>query len=393
MEFNPVKFRELIENCIGSGSITAFASRCGISREHASRMLSNAARPSRNTLKKIASAYPGKVTYEELLTACGYASSPADARKELPLEKRVSLNAKDLSEGLKALTKGVRSHRSIYEFMEEYEMIYGCESSSKILVTKPREYEGDKHPGAEVFSIVETRFEDRLQAASTWFVIYYAETKGGNVIVMDAAMDGESLLEAGIMNMKSFENANKKEIEEAEYLYRIKPKGEIAEKLLKALFGGESYVTAVTGFGFYLDRTPENLREFLADHQKVFSPGELKEFYDLAMQNKNCEDAFLEFEDDETGESGYEAMIAKVMRDETKLPFHLYRDDADKPRNCIMIEGVTDCFGSYVGEYDIEKLKKFTEQYARELGVDKYGAVHVTVSGTIEDQNIFDVRR
>lgn len=394
MSYNPEKFKKLVNRCIGTGSKTDFADRTGLSREHVSRMLSakgSGIQPSRNTLKKISAAYPEAVSYEDLLAACGYEDAEAGERKELPMTEKAILNAQDLKEGLSAMTKGVRSYSSIQDLIETVEMLFSSESYRDIRFNKPEEYEGDERAGAEMFSIVRIMFEDRLERCYTWLVLYYSITKGGNIVVMDYAMDGKSLLEAGLKTGSKtfFAGKDPEELAKAEYVYITESNSKTAEKLLKMLFGDPEseipYMSARLGFGFYIDSIPGEIRKFFADHKRTMKKDpELSEFYSLAEANDHAEDAFLDYADELTAESGYEAAVACIMRKETGYPFHLYRDEnTDKPRSCIMIADVVDRDGEYTGG-DLEELKKAVLRYAKALGVAEFGAVYVSVKESLQ---------
>jgi len=76
--FDPTRFSALLKKAVGSRSAKEFSKEAGISRFQVSRRLNGvlAAPPRKSTLFAISSAAQNDVTYEQLLTCCGYMDGP-----------------------------------------------------------------------------------------------------------------------------------------------------------------------------------------------------------------------------------------------------------------------------------------------------------------------------
>ena len=98
--FNPGEFSLLLRKLIGSRKVGDFALETGLSRFQLSRRLSGklSSAPRKNTLKTLASHAQGGVTYEMLLSACGYTeeiSAPASREENVRFARAALLSGTD----------------------------------------------------------------------------------------------------------------------------------------------------------------------------------------------------------------------------------------------------------------------------------------------------------
>ena len=401
MSYDDKKFRELLIKAIGTETKQRFAEKAHIKPQQLSRYLRDdyKARPSQRTLKKIADAAGDSQLYDELLEVCGYGETPSMRRRSMPYDERAALNAQDLSTGLKELTAGTVSYPSIEALIKVYEPIYSLEKLTEISVFRKKEYEGRRNLHAEYIACARVKYEDALSECITWFAVYFAETKGGNVVVFDVAMDPASVLEAGGISREVYE-----EMKDKDFVYQIKTNSALQKKLdngtdlFEAIFGGigEEYVYTYLGFGFYLDEM-QGFREFILNHEEGFCTGEKERaLYDRLKAGEPYEEVFSEYEDDAyTSYIGPEAAIAKIMREETDLKFTscIHGDEGiEANRPCIILTEAMDSWGEITEDFELEDLKEIVEPYARELGIPEYGEVHVYGKRYEEKRNIFAVR-
>ena len=127
MEFNKDVFQSKLRKLIGGENKIDFAASHKISRANLTRLLGDSltSPPNKDTLRKLAG--DSEEDYEELLYACGYASTPAQARKQRSFEERIQLNINDMRSGFAQMTKNVRLYDSIRDFIDEYIMFYSFE--------------------------------------------------------------------------------------------------------------------------------------------------------------------------------------------------------------------------------------------------------------------------
>ena len=70
--------------------------------------------------------------------------------------------------------------------------------------------------------------------------------------------------------------------------------------------------------------------------------------------------------------------IAYIMSEKTKIPFTFYKG--------------TDFVSIYSASLELNSMtKKIIEKYAKQLGVTKYGKIHVLKEEKIEEDELFDV--
>ena len=387
------EFRELLSEAIGSSSKQDFAKRAEMAPQQLSRYLREDynAKPSSSTLKRIADAAGDPELYEKLMRACGYNETPAMIRKGKPFDERVRLNAIDLKAGLEEMTKGSTIYPSIEDYIRTYEMLYSYEDITNIEVYSKREYYGSKHPMAEYSACVIITFENALKECRTWLTLYFAETRGGKVAVVGAATDPLSIYEAGGMKEESYEQYKDKDFV---YTRRMKKGVSSKEALFNAIFGdvGEEYPYTYVGFGFYIKEEPESLKDFLKRHKTAFCTGEEESaLYEEAMKSDPAK-ALSSYSGDNDWGAGYPAAIAKIMEEETGLPFLYPAPDNDIfPNNvpCIMLEGAVDTHGMVSEEFLLEDLKDICGQYALELGIREIGEVHTQTMNYVHKDHVY----
>jgi len=110
--FNSDMLSKLVKKAQGIRSLNNFARQCNISASTLSRIINNknTQPPSPSTLQKIASAAHNDVTYNELMTACGYSNNSENDLKydsnniltdedEKDIEKKIEQLKEDLLNG------------------------------------------------------------------------------------------------------------------------------------------------------------------------------------------------------------------------------------------------------------------------------------------------------
>lgn len=368
MEYNQEQFQKTMRRLIGSRTMADFAALCEISRTNLSRLMSDRSyQPSKNTLRKIADHTDAD--YEELLAICGYAESPAGARRQRPFTERIRLNAMDMESGFAGITGSVHLHESVQDFLEEYLLLYSHESC-KYAVGKQGEYEGEK-PGIENYACVAMTFREQQRICCTYAVIYYAETRGGKIIVVDTAMDGKSLMEVGFMNEKGIKEMglDQKKVADMEYVYYVRESFE--SRLYRKIFEETTwYPTTYKGFGFYVEGTPSGFNDFLRNH--IHTLPKCTAIFDeyLSLGDREPEMYFKHYRYGTSVAGGITAVIASIMEEETGVPFEGFNKDEGEFPPCVMIPETEPEYESS----DFNWLKDTVGRYAKELGLRKYGS-------------------
>ena len=366
MEYNQELFQKTMRRLIGAKTLADFAATCEISRTNLSRLMSaHSYQPSKNTLRKIADHTD--IDYEELLSICGYADSPASARRQRTFTDRIRLNAMDMESGFAGMTGSTRLFDNIQDFLEEYLLLYSHEDC-KYSVLKQAEYEGGKH-GVENYACISMIFKEMRSVCYTYAVIYYAETRGGKVVVLDTALDGKSLLEVGFADDKEIRGMGfaPGDVEEMEYVYYIREPKE--ERILRKIFEEtEWYPTTFRGFGFVVEGMPSGFFSFLENHVHAI-PEKEKYFRDYLDSTVSTPAYFDHYHHGSSLSGGITAVIASIMEVETGIPFEGYPNRNGPFQPCVMVD---EDDAAYLNA-DFDWLKRKVGGYAAELGLKKYG--------------------
>ena len=380
-QYNNTEFRKLLMTAIGSGTKQDFAERAGMTAPQLSRYLREdyRSRPSRTTLEKIATASGKEAILTDLLKACGYDVTEADNRTTRSIEERAELNAAELRSGLKELTSGVGIYSSLEEFFDAYRMLFSTETLTEIKISGRKEYNGSRYPKAELSAFARVKFETLLDECFTWVAVYFVETKGGSVVVLDTAIDPGSLCEAGALSEEDLSECSGKP-----FVYSIGQKPVVTGSMLRNIFGDrEEILTTYIGFGFYLPVIPKHFKLFLLVHRDSFCTGpEEKMLFEKACMSDDIESVFRNYSYNGTGE-GYESAVAKIMHEETGLPFTFYGAEKEVYEDnvpSVMLPDVIDQYGDWNQEYNLKELMDICKGYAGELGLSEYGEVHLVTT-------------
>ena len=381
--FNKERFRSILRRIIGEEKQVTFAKSHGISPEHLSRLLrsSNIARPSIGILEKIAAGNSADLA--ELMEACGYGEQ-AYAKIGSDLE-RAGANVDELRKNLSIMTKGCRVYKNLKEFFEEYVMLYDCHGATfTVRPDSKQEYEGNGHYGAEYVTVVIANFPWGARTCKVWTAVYFSETKGGRVIILDAATDGKSLAESGMFQKEEIRNF----VEKSPFVHRIfEPAGVSAEdRLLNAIFGNGMQQVPYTYIGFGIDFFPgeigaEAKMSFITAHAESLGLDKAdKEALKLRKIDETVDEINRKNSD---GTEGFGSVIAIAMRNETGIPFEYFVSSENNRKSAVMVEREDQ------GGLTTKELRTAVRGYASELGFTEYGECLVFGTNFIEKDNRF----
>ena len=390
MGFKLKEFRAYVKELIGDSTQSEFAKKCDISPEHLSRMLrsENPNRPSKTTLRKLAGK--SETAYEELLSICGYKGTDLSFLTDSP-EDKVRIRMEEIRGGFTDMTKGVHTYASLNEFFEEYVMLYDTKDV-KFHCGKKNEYDKDGHFGAEYILPVQAVYYVFGYKALIYSSVYFSETKGGRIIVLDACFDGASVLDA----FPCDDNEVEEKVKELPFVYLLQQDPTTEERLLEAIFGNERdrrVISSVIGFGLGFEKdkiNEETLAGFLLAHADSVDV-EVKE---ELCRVENGEDPRVVFEDYESSNDcgdGALSLVAEIIRNETGIGFTYYEgvmpsEGSKSPvLDGILIER------EYYKHYELEDMKEVSSKYARELGLSSYGEYIVYVYDSLEGNMMFTV--
>lgn len=387
--FNVPKFRTYLKGLIGEMTQADFAREKGITPEHLSRMMRSEKPgcPSKTTLRKIAGN--SDPVYNDLLDLCGY----NDREKVFVLETReeaIQKRLNELEDNLSSMTKGVHLYNSLNDFFDEYIMLY---DTKNVVFKKGKkmEYDDGGHFGAEYSVVITAEYKVRDCRCVIYAVLYFSETKGGKIIVLDFALDGKSLALAGAVESEEM----KKKAEGMSHLYLVKHEPADVKRILAKIFGDnndEEIIVSEVGFGLSFsdsDISPEKAASFVSSHADICKNEKNTDALEASIRVANGEDPFTAFSEynhpDDIG-CGFGSFVADVMRTETGIGFTFYKD----------VRGIEDAPSAVIVErqeypdYDAADLKEAARKYAVELGLDRYGECVVYVHDCIEESMKFD---
>lgn len=373
MEVNQKQLSKLIQDAMQNESQVEFAQKCGISKWHLNRMLSGKLQsiPSKTTLQKIADNSTAELG--DLLAACGY----GDIDFKVSVADVARRNAKCILDGFSQMTRNAKLYPSTRTFMEELFLIYD-QKKMTCKLGKPEEYEGSEHKHAEYYQKGCVEFYTSGRLVTIWFVLYFCQTKGGQIVMVDAAMDGKTLMEHNVIDPQVadilYEDGT--DINLLPYYFEIRKDLRAEERLLKAIFGSggkmEEIVVTEIGYGFEVKELPKNFVQFLVAHKKTaLLPGIMADdvtkaeamFFNITALEVDPVDELKDCENRCTGEQGFAAVIANIMREETGISFCMWNSLNDGTP-IVMIEEEHE---------DMEEILPIIHEYAKELGIKQYG--------------------
>lgn len=392
------EFRQLLKTAmIGYERTQAdFAKDATIAPETLNRMLNQdtIAKPTKNTLRKIASVAKNGVTYDMLLEACEY--EPETNNHKTLKEKTQSFIefgdyfAKHRSE------YSMSPFASIDDFIKSAIML--CTSSDIVYdicdgltIRKESERYGD-HAAIVTLS---TKLDNTVSATTDVLVLYYT-TVTGKCIISFATNDVHDTVKYGsdtakkILNLR--ERPDKKADNDSNILYikltnrkKYEPLSS-TELLFNSIFGktmdGKSSTEKtvdVYGIGFYIPKTiPEFvIKNFLKKHKDSFCWSEKeKHMYEkYIINNVSRTSVFGDYPADTTTGAGgncWLAAIINVIYRETKLNVqgwsNIILEEDEQPRNAIVFaSGMPWDFTEDEKYYSYTGLVSVLDRYAREL--------------------------
>ena len=244
----------LIRKAIGNRTQKEFAQTSGLSQYNITRILTNkynTSVPRRSTLRMIANASEGRVTYEELLEACGYTvegvQTSADQEEILKkserdeVEKASLATAADVCEGLSTLAGSAARYDSLEDFIDTVTMLYST-NDLRLIVISEENCEGKKHKGAEKVAHCMIHFwrGNIVYQSSIYCSIYFCKTENGGYIISDVIYDLQSLVDAKhpMIYKYIFRLSEKDDINYGNFpiAFEMEYCKDVLEKLLAAIF-------------------------------------------------------------------------------------------------------------------------------------------------------------
>ena len=194
-------FQKLLDKAIGDRKKADFAKEVGLTPAHLSRLLNQPeiSVPSNATLRKIANASQGRVSYELLQRACESSEEPEKKVFESRLgevQKKSIDSYRNLKDGLLELSRHPFYCVDIPEFFSMVNMLYSSMPASfKTEDPQPIENIGKAKPMAEQYVNVTASWGDEDFAGKLGFVLYFCKTTGGHCFITGVAMDLQSLID------------------------------------------------------------------------------------------------------------------------------------------------------------------------------------------------------
>lgn len=362
------ELKELLKTAIGERTKKDFAAAAGLSQEYLTRAMKEGPinRPSRSTLKKIMLASEGRVSYTELLSACGYDASEEkngaelSERKSLSYMERASKCAYELKEGFLKLGSNRQIYESLNDYIELVDLLYGVEKIS-FEVGEERDFGDRNHKNADGSVVIRATWGTEEFTARTELLVWFARLVNGALVIIDTEFSKSALEQAGseLVRRGSYRTETEhctavcgekivysvatpirkehafSKADEAAYLRRIKAFKQrgMSDKdaFLAALLGDperRKRIMSVEGEGFYLDGVSEYIvREFLLRHHETFNRSEEEaKILDGLQNDEDFSSLFAAYQCDADlpDRGGFEVAICNVIRRETGIDVHIW---------------------------------------------------------------------
>lgn len=357
MEQNYKEFRELLRRGIGSRSVQAFAQETGLSRGHISRFLNSQIiqQPTWETIEKLATGMHS-INVDELLKSCGYDTNYIHVKVEKE-EQYLLCKLKDI------FKTGIQQYSSLDDFVSLLNS--DCETAK--FVNIKTDHVSNRE--AEKYAEIQYRWEAAGYKGIIPFIIYYSETVGGKVFLINFSTMVVDLEELGAIKQSYKERCPivKDDIYTFHYSRDYK-KEKGVENLLKIL-EGEDIISTRIGYGFYYPETAKKFIEFLMDHAGTFcKKTENAQLFQKCLDpDANIDEIFSKYE--HNYEKGTGAAVAYIMQEETGIEFtyNSAYENVEGSVSCIMVEAPNDT------DKIPNKILKDIFEYACELGIEEFG--------------------
>lgn len=291
MNKNFPEFRSNLQKAMQDYATQAdFAKEAGIAPATLNRMINQTEinRPNRTTLRKIANASHSHVSYNEMLSACGY--DPETAAVAV-VQKDVDKQFSDFCAFL--ATQENAKYPSINEFIENAVML-GSSCDISYTVSDTIDVNDNSLRSGDYVNLVTFSCNiNNAVSAATDFAVFYYRTDKDSCIITFATNDANITAQYGstiakeILELRQKANAtsaaNTTQYKTSNVLYykrKLNRKFEpvsTEDRLLHAIFGdtGATLIEKtvhITGIGFYIPtKTPDFvLKKFLMNHKDTF---------------------------------------------------------------------------------------------------------------------------
>lgn len=388
------QFQELLKKAIGDRTQNEFSALTGIAISQLSRLVrgKNAYLPKPETLEKIAKASDKRVSFEDLMTACGHEMEEYEERKKnTPDHETARSEIREYKREFDELSGNkFDSFDDLFDFLSMMHM----GPNSQISAGKEKKCKKVLDPDAENYTILTIKTTLVEHEASLFLIITYSHTVGGAIILSKCFTDGKTFLEKTGLEGKVdeyFGGIEQEFIKELREVFALVPLSKLSERAKNRLREGigklvgekqERYIGVVKGIGFTINEFIDEkaLRDFLRKHKVSLSiplQKDIDEYLagDFALPDGSKAVCNV------TGDSGWGAFISNIMSKELNTPVGFWTQEGEEflfnhNPDCIMISE------DDLIEKGINWAMNVVEPYARELGI--------RVIGTQYFQAVFD---
>ena len=369
--FNQKQFQALLKKGIGNRTQREFAAQTGIAPATINRMLNDEdiACPKLKTLETFAS-HMENVSLVELMSACGYS-----------IPKKEEVIAKMESDIFGFFAFGTEQNSLFFSFDEIAKKITNFlqreNVKTNISVVKENIPDEMKSIGAEEVALTFVKWEYDQYICTTKFHIYFAETKGGKIILIGSDLD--------MMPEKP----------EQGYIQHTSIKSRVELRTFTELFNvflgmsDEVLPSICIGIGFECNETPAGFEDFLHEHADTFCDSkENIELYNRVVCGEDPEVVFEDFVNLQNAR-GIGAVLAEIMQKETGKDYFFFDKGKNVPeeqRNaCVMFP--VDYVETMV-PID-KKVRNYLYKCAKQLQIPEFGVVYHRTAYAISRANIY----
>lgn len=398
-----MSLKELIEMAIAPNqSKKEFAKELDISPEYLSRICNGQNKPSKQLLKEISeiSACP-QVTYKKLLQSANYPLQDIENPLEIGEEIVKTLNKQKedyiypivaspnqeinafspfLAEFLKGINKNI--------YLQDFHINCYLQQKGEI---QQGEYEN--YIFGKLVTHTDSLGKFPYKKITIPFVILGHWSLNNKFYIEDVSFEGrylKNILPPPDVDILYEEGYDIDSLPSIIYVEDIKKQYQKqCEKIYDKIFNKTKHLICdVEGLGFYMDEFPPKLLEFVKKHKNQIvnndDPVLMEKINNLDRYSDEEIKSLLEEEDTHNGDSGWQAMIANVMKKETGYLFTFWDEDKDVPEPFRTKPVILVSDESIKNKDDENKIKMSLIIYANELGLDKYERVYSQFVGVAD---------
>lgn len=390
--------KKLIEMAMAPNqSKKEFAKQLDITPEYLSRICNEQNKPSKQLLKEISEiAYSPQVTYKQLLQSANYPLEEIENPLDIGKEIVNTINKQKVNYIYPVIESPIKDPKAFVPFMNTFlknttKNIYLQDLNIVCILQKAGSINDGRHENyisGKLHTHTDLTGKFPCKRITIPFVILGHWSLNNKFYIEKISFKGKYLKNILPPTEIDILYEDGCDIDCLPYIIYVEDIKEQYKqhyaRICEELFGKtKDIICSDEGLGFYLDKFPPKLFEFIENHkdqiENLEDPVLKEKISHLSYYSKEEIEILLEEEDTHSGDAGWQATIANIMKKETGYRFTFWAEDDDVPQPFRTKPVILISHEEIEGKE--KEIKNILAKYAKELGLDKFAEVHTQFIG------------